>query len=50
MHSLDQGSIRELIKMMPDKKSIGSSSENKTFKSSGIYYKTAFEFTRSHVN
>lgn len=50
MHSPYQGSIRESIKMMPDKKSIGSSSENKIFKSNGIYYKTEFQFTRSHVN
>lgn len=50
MSSLYQGSIEELIKVMPGKKSTGTGSENKVFKSIGVYYKTAFEFTRSHVN
>lgn len=50
MELLYQGSIRESNKLMPDEKSIGSSSGNKMFKSNGIYYKTVFEFTRSHVN
>lgn len=50
MHSPYQDIIRELMKKMLEKNSVGNSSENKTRESNVIYNKTEFQFTKSHMN